>query len=412
MNAVAALLTPLREGGIGVIGLRGSDVCTLLHDLFISSSGKNRLVAGRLHYGKLCEGEQVLDEVILLLGEEGTYGEINCHGGILATHRILEALKDRGVQLIDPHLFPPLDGENRFAGTPEKEACSLLSQALTRRGINFLHFQLKEGLTSWIHNLRSELQKGRDDPGLLKGILQEAKNALARAHRGIALFESQSVAIVGKPNVGKSSLLNVLLNRERVLVSPSPGTTRDAIEEILSLHGYPIRVIDSAGIRDTAHPVERLGVEEAWQRVDEATLALLLLDNSLPIESEDLALIEALRERRTLPVINKSDCPGMLTLPETFPWPVESIPRISLLSKTGLEYLEHSILGALDLLPLSGKEDLKNLIFTARQRNLLSEFVLEGNRISDGLPRKRKVGHKTSSELESILLKILEGSLK
>jgi tRNA modification GTPase len=305
---MACRLTPPGEGGISLIELSGSDALCILAPLFHNPKGRALRDArpGSLLYGRLRRDGVELDEVVVECAGRGAARRfvINCHGGATATRRVMAALVAGGARELPWREAQARDGRLDAA---QREAAALLPGAPTLRGVRMLLDQYRGALSTALGDTARLLAQGRtaEARAALEGLLRTAPSAHA-------LIEPLTLALIGRPNVGKSTLANALLRYDRMIVHPEPGTTRDAVEELLAVHDVPFRLLDTAGVRDTAHEVERLGVALSIEALAGADIVLLLFDASTPLEAADLQLIAA-PARRRVPVLTKGDLPRALS---------------------------------------------------------------------------------------------------
>ncbi len=360
-RACACRLTPAGEGGISLILLAGSSASAILDRLFHSPRGRrpSRLPAGGLLYGRLRRNGVELDEVIVeCAAPEGRF-IINCHGGPLAVGRVIEALAAEGASEVP---WPELAAQDGTLDAVQREAAARLPGAPTLRGAQML-------LTQYRGALSEALRRTAD--ALAAGDLSQA-HALLRALSGSApwgrgLVEPLTLVVAGRPNAGKSTLVNALLRFERMIIHHEPGTTRDAVEELLAVDGVPFRLTDTAGIRETAHDVEREGVALSIEALRHADLALLLFDVSMPLGPDDLKLIAA-RPGRCIPVLSKCDLPAAHSSEEiVVRLGVEPV-RISAVTGAGLAALEARILAETCPNPPAPEAPV---VFTKRQQECL-----------------------------------------
>jgi tRNA modification GTPase len=357
-TTIAAVSTPFGEGAIALIRLSGAASTEIAGAVF---RGKRRVtdMASRMqHYGSIYDGDQKLDDVLLTIyrapasytGEDVV--EISCHGGLLVTRRILDLLLRSGARSAEAGEFTQRAFLNGKMDLTQAEAVMDLISAQTDLAVRAAHEQLEGRLGTRIEALREHLLgllahveayidfPDEDiDPDTGAALLaridaacDELRALLATAARGRILREGVRTVIFGAPNVGKSSLLNVLLGYERAIVSPTPGTTRDSIEEVINLRGIPIRLIDTAGIREVSDAVEREGIERTLRQVERADLVLHLEDASRPRTRETSA-----DGRKELLVLNKAD------LDQHPEWNGVEAVRISCLRTEGLLQLEDAI---------------------------------------------------------------------
>ena len=378
-DTIAAIATPIGTGGIGIIKISGPEAWAVGRHLCHLSGSPQILQSHHLYHGHIIEPgtPRTVDEVLIcFMRGPATYTredivEINCHSGLAALDRILELAIRAGARLAEPGEFTRRAFLNGRIDLTQAEAVLDLVNSKTRRSLHLASEHLKGSLQAIITELRNHLldilatvEAAIDFPEEDLEILTEADLAarlrqqvkepitklLADYEDGRILREGLSVIIAGKPNVGKSSLLNNLLRSNRALVTPIPGTTRDVIEESLSLRGIPLRLADTAGLRQPGNLVEKLGMEFTRERLSQADLVLLVLDRSGSLTSEDLQIYEDINSKPKVIILNKIDLdphPDFSTISERFP--AETIAEISALHGDGMEQLKdevfHTILG-------------------------------------------------------------------
>lgn len=342
-DTIAAVATPVGEGGVAIVRVSGPDAERIAKEIFSRSAGRNgTLRSHTLHYGTIREPKtgEVLDDVLLALmrkprsytGEDVV--ELHCHGGPFLVRRVLELVLSRGVRHAEPGEFTKRAFLNGRLDLAQAEAVLDLIRARTDQGMRLALGQVKGELSKWVGELREELLDilvqveaaidfpeeeiellQRDQLAAKMEALRERIVGLIASYEWGRLFrEGARVCIAGRPNVGKSSLLNALVGEERVIVTPVPGTTRDVIEESINLGGLPVVLWDTAGIRETHDQVERIGVDFSLKRLEEAEVALVVLDGSSSLCTEDHSILEAVRGKKGLVVINKNDLPQKLDI--------------------------------------------------------------------------------------------------
>jgi tRNA modification GTPase len=329
-DTIAALSTPFGEGAIAVIRVSGPGALAIADGVFQGRVIPSAATPRTQHLGKIVDGESALDDVLLSVfrGPASYTGEdvfeINCHGGILVSRRILQLLLGKGVRLAEPGEFTQRAFLNGKMDLTQAEAVMDLIRAQTDLALRAATEQLEGRIGSKVQEIREQLlellahvEAYIDFPeedispdmgaGLLK-TLDAARESIARllrtADQGRVLRQGVRTVICGAPNVGKSSLLNLLLGCERAIVSEIAGTTRDTIEEVINLRGIPLRLVDTAGLRETHDPVERQGIERTRKHLESADLVLHVFDASTPPGPEAR---EAARAAHTLLVLNKVD---------------------------------------------------------------------------------------------------------
>jgi tRNA modification GTPase len=337
-DTIAAISTPVGEGGIGIVRISGPEAAVILLDLFSPGvlqpcSGAYSLEPYHLHYGHILDpatGEAVDEVLAVHMPPPRTYTrqdlvEIDAHGGVVAVRRILALCLDRGARLAEPGEFTLRAFVNGRIDLAQAEAVLDLVQAKTDRALETAVGQLAGRLSERVRAVRALLLDvlAHVEAGLdlmadeipdrdVTADLEEAgsalQNLLASADRGIIYRQGVRAAIVGRPNVGKSSLLNCLLRTSRAIVTDIPGTTRDTLEETLNLDGVPVVLVDTAGIATaTEDPIERLGIERSRQALDQADLAVLVLDASEPLTDADRAIAGLIGLKPAIAALNKTD---------------------------------------------------------------------------------------------------------
>ncbi len=360
-DTIAAISTPFGEGAIALLRLSGPQALEIAMSIFRGKKPIAKLASRVQHFGAIYDGGHKLDEVLLTIfrlphsytGEDVV--EIACHGGVLVTRRILEALLEAGARSAEPGEFTQRAYLHHKMDLTQAEAVMDLISAQTDLAMRAASEQLQGRLGEHIRALREtviELLANVEafidfpdediDPDtgerLLRKIdtaVEEMNTLLATADRGKVLREGVRTVIYGAPNVGKSSLLNLLLGHERAIVSPRPGTTRDVIEETINLGGLPIRLIDTAGVRESDDEIEQEGMKRTQQELARADLALHVFDANLP--PLDQALGSFSSSNGTLAVLNKSD------LGEHPGWSDVEAVRISCLKGEGIDTLTEAI---------------------------------------------------------------------
>lgn len=367
-DVIAAISTPMGTGGIGIVRMSGAGCITLADEIFIGKKHLTEKASHTLSYGRITDGKngEVIDEVLVsIMKAPHTYTredivEINCHGGALVTRRVLEALLKTGARLAEPGEFTKRSFLNGRIDLTQAEAVIDLIESKTELSRQAAVHQLEGRLKTAVREMREEILDmiasieavidypdydieeetyGNMEQGAKK-LLERMEQLLAGADRGKIIREGLQTVIVGKPNVGKSSLLNWLLEEERAIVTDIPGTTRDTVEEYLNIDGIPIKIVDTAGIRETGDIVERMGVEKSKTYAENADLVLMMLDGSRPLEAEDREILSFIKEKKTIVLLNKTDLEQKLSLAELESYvPKGQILSISVKENQGFELL-------------------------------------------------------------------------
>jgi tRNA modification GTPase len=367
-DTIAAISTPLGEGGIGIVRVSGERAMSIAVALFKGKSNGG-FQSHRFYYGDLIDpidGRLVDEVLIVLMRAPRSYTredvlEIHCHGGYLLVQKVLELVLGQGVRLAEPGEFTRRAFLNGRIDLVQAEAVIDIIRGKTDAALALAQHQREGLLSQRLAAVRERLVEAlalveayidfpEDDIGVvdtnriasLAEVAQsEIENLLSGFREGRVLRDGVSVMIAGKPNVGKSSLLNTLLREKRAIVTSVPGTTRDIIEEVVNIHGLPVRMLDTAGIRETADLVEQEGVRLAMERIRTADLVLFVLDSTRLYERDDAAIFTALCGRKAIVVINKSDLPRTLVLPDAF----AGLPVVEISTLTGaaIDHLRSAI---------------------------------------------------------------------
>jgi tRNA modification GTPase len=345
LDTIAAVSTPPGNGGIGIVRVSGSHAVSIADTLFkpVTSGG---LQSHRFYFGSIFDPETgyLIDEAMaVIMRAPRSYTredvlELHCHGGMLVVEQVLALVLANGSRLADPGEFTRRAFLNGRIDLVQAEAVMDIISSQTNQALHLAQRQRGGALSLRIESVRSALLQalamveayidfpeddlGDADSQAISASVDAANVAvtdlLAGFNEGRILREGISVLIVGKPNTGKSSLLNRLLNENRAIVTHLPGTTRDIIEETLNLGGLPVRLLDTAGIRHTHDLVESEGIARALDKIPLADLILFVLDSSRHLDSDDLTILDALADKTVIAVLNKSDCPAVLELPASF----------------------------------------------------------------------------------------------
>ena len=375
-DTIAAISTAPGEGAIGIVRISGDLAISIASSIY--QCGTKQLEEQKthtIHYGHIVDPKsgEVYDEVMVsVLRAPKTFTredivEINCHGGIVAINRVLQLVLRMGARLAEPGEFTKRAFLNGRIDLSQAEAVMDLIRAKTDKSMQLAMRQLDGQLSNLIQNLRQEIlntlaqvEVNIDYPEyddveemtlqLLREktqqVLQGIRALLNTASQGKILRDGLKTAIVGRPNVGKSSLLNVLLREEKAIVTDIAGTTRDTIEEYVNVRGVPLQLIDTAGIRETDDVVEKIGVERSRKALKEADFVLLLLNQSETLQEEDIRLLETTKGMKRIILFNKTDLPSKLSTEDIAPYaPEEEIVTTSMLNKEGIDQLEEKIAG-------------------------------------------------------------------
>ncbi|NMS90762.1 tRNA uridine-5-carboxymethylaminomethyl(34) synthesis GTPase MnmE [Clostridioides difficile] len=371
-DTIAAIATAPGEGGIGILRISGEKSLRIAEEIFKSMSGKSIKEYNKrtLIYGNIIDNENVIDEVLLayMKGPNSYTGEdvieINCHGGFISVKKILELILSKDVRLAEAGEFTKRAFLNGRIDLSQAEAVIDVIKAKTDIAHEVAQNQLEGSLSKRIRELRDKVteilahvevaidypeediehityQTLKEKTDMLK---KEIKKLYDTAESGKILREGLKTVIVGKPNVGKSSLLNSILGENRAIVTDIPGTTRDVIEEFVNIKGIPLKIVDTAGIRDTDDIVEKIGVEKSKESFTSADLIIMVLDASRKLSEEDIEILENLRDKQTIVLLNKNDLKQEIEEEKILKY-VEnnSIIKISALQQEGIEELQDKI---------------------------------------------------------------------
>ncbi|MEH7386171.1 tRNA uridine-5-carboxymethylaminomethyl(34) synthesis GTPase MnmE [Bacillus sp. JJ1521] len=394
-DTIAAISTPMGEGAIAIVRLSGDDAIDIANRVF---KGKNlkEVDSHTIHYGHIVDPDtkQVVEEVMLtLMRGPKTFTredviEINCHGGLVSVNRVLQLVLTNGARLAEPGEFTKRAFLNGRIDLSQAEAVMDLIRAKTDRAMNVAIGQMEGRLSTLINRLRQELletlahiEVNIDYPEyddveemthrvLLEKankVHDEVKKLLETSNQGKILREGLSTVIIGRPNVGKSSLLNSLVHENKAIVTDIPGTTRDVIEEYVNVRGVPLRLVDTAGIRETEDIVERIGVERSREVLKKADLILLVLNYGDEFTVEDERLFEAVSGMETIVIINKTDLPQMINMEKVKELAKDDpIVTTSLLEEKGVDALEEAI----SSLFFTGNVEANDLTYVSNSRHI------------------------------------------
>lgn len=405
-DTIAAISTPPGEGAISIVRLSGETAVQTANKLF---KGKDltKVATNTINYGHIIDPDsgEVVDEVMAsVMRAPRTYTcedivEINCHGGIVGTNRVLQLVLGAGARMAEPGEFTKRAFLNGRVDLTEAESVMDLIRAKTDRAMQVAVDQLDGDLRKLITNLRQEIlevlaqvevnidyPEYDTDEMTTKMLREKAELVLGRvdellqtANQGKVLSDGLATAIVGRPNVGKSSLLNHMLQEDKAIVTDVPGTTRDVLEEYVNVRGVPLKLVDTAGIRKTEDKVEKIGVERSRKAITQADLVLLVLDASQPLTAEDRELITLTKDKKRIVVLNKQDLPQQLDMAELANLvPEAQLIRTSMLDVSGVDALDKQI---------------KNLFFGGIENS--QSTVMVTNARQSGLLRQAKASLKS-----------------
>ena len=371
-KTIAAISTAMSASGIGIVRISGDEAMEVISRIYRSKNGNKdikKVKSHTIHYGFIYDGEEVVDEVLVMImkgprtytGEDTV--EIDCHGGVYAMKRVLETVLKNGAEIAEPGEFTKRAFLNGRLDLSQAEAVMDVIQAKNSMALKSSVEQLKGSVLRAVKEIRSKLiyhiayiESALDDPEhisldgypqeLLEVVEKESKEIselLKTADDGRMIQEGIKTVILGKPNAGKSSLLNYLVGEDRAIVTEIAGTTRDILEEYISLNGITLRVIDTAGIRDTEDVVEKIGVGKARQMAEDAVLILYVVDSSMPLDEIDQEIIELLKGRKSITIYNKTDLTPVVDIEFLKEKTASPVIPISAVEETGIGQLEDEI---------------------------------------------------------------------
>lgn len=373
-DTIAAIATAMSNSGIGIIRVSGNESIEIVDHIFKNSKKENslkRYKSHTIHYGFIYDKDKILDEVMVSVFKsphsfttEDTV-EINCHGGILVLQKILELLIKNGARLAEPGEFTKRAFLNGRIDLSEAEAVMDVISSQNEMALQSSVKQLQGSVSDKVKELRSEIiyeiafiESALDDPEhiSLDGFTERFENKieflsssvdklLSTAENGKMIREGIRTVIVGKPNAGKSSLLNLLAGEEKAIVTEIAGTTRDIIEENINLKGIHLHIIDTAGIRKSDDIVEQIGVEKAKKYTADADLVIYVLDSSVPLDQNDYDIMEMIREKKCIILFNKTDMESLVSFDDLKDKTDDShiMIKISAKENTGIDDFEKAV---------------------------------------------------------------------
>ncbi|MCI5712316.1 MAG: tRNA uridine-5-carboxymethylaminomethyl(34) synthesis GTPase MnmE [Lachnospiraceae bacterium] len=371
-DTIAAIATGMTNSGIGIVRISGNEAFHIIDKIYQSKNGKKKISemeSHTVHYGYIADGNQIIDEVmVLILKAPNTYTredtiEIDCHGGVLVVQKILETVIKYGARPAEPGEFTKRAFLNGRIDLSQAESVMDVIQAKNDFALKTSMEQLKGSVLKVVKELREKIiyeiayiESALDDPEhydltgygekldtIINPIMNEIQKLLVTADNGKILKEGINTAIVGKPNAGKSSLLNSLVGKERAIVTDIAGTTRDILEEQINLNGISLNVIDTAGIRKTDDVVEKIGVDRAKESIKDADLVIYVVDSSRELSNEDDDIIELIKEKNTIILLNKMDLAPVVTKDEMLKLSDKKVISISAKENKGIDELEETI---------------------------------------------------------------------
>ena len=415
-DTIAAIATAMTSSGIGIIRISGGQAFEVIEKIFKKKNG-GKIDLSRSHtvqYGYICDQDEVIDEVLVLIMKgphsytaEDTV-EIDCHGGVLMMKKILETVIQYGARPAEPGEFTKRAFLNGRIDLSQAEAVIDVIKAPNEYALKSSVSQLKGKMSEKVKALREKIiyeiayiESALDDPEhisldgygeelakKLEPMVKELERLIASADNGKVMSEGVKTVILGKPNAGKSSLMNVLVGEERAIVTDIAGTTRDTLEEHIRLRGISLNVVDTAGIRDTEDVVEKIGVTKARTAAEDADLIIYVVDASVPLDENDRDIIEMIRNRKAVVLLNKTDLEQVVSVEELEKQTGHRVIPVSAKEETGIEELEKEIQSMF----YQGDIDFNDEVYVTNIRHKtaltesLSSLKLVQKSIEDGMP--------------------------
>lgn len=394
MNTIAAIATAASSSGIGIVRISGEEAFPIIDKIFKGKKLSDE-PSHTIHYGHICDGDEIIDEVLVMIMKgpksytaEDTV-EIDCHGGVLVTKKILETVLKYGARPAEPGEFTKRAFLNGRIDLSQAEAVIDVINAKNDYALKSSVRQLEGDVSKKIRQLREKIiyqiafiESALDDPehisleGYPERLLEEIKSVqkelermIQSADNGRVLSEGIETVILGKPNAGKSSLLNVLVREDRAIVTDVAGTTRDTLREQIRLEDLSLNIIDTAGIRDTEDVVERIGVEKARKAAEGADLIIYVVDGSCPLDENDEEIFSFIENRKAVVLLNKSDLDTVVTEDMVMQRTGHKVISVSVKERTGIEDLENEIKSMF----CHGEIDFNDQVYitSVRQKNAL-----------------------------------------
>lgn len=415
-DTIAAIATAMTSSGIGIIRISGGQAFEVIEKIFKKKNG-GKIDLSKSHtvqYGYICDQDEVIDEVLVLIMKgphsytaEDTV-EIDCHGGVLMMKKILETVIKYGARPAEPGEFTKRAFLNGRIDLSQAEAVIDVINAQNDYALKSSVSQLKGKMSEKIKALREKIiyeiayiESALDDPEhisldgygeqlaeKLEPMVKELERLIASADNGKVMSEGVKTVILGKPNAGKSSLMNVLVGEERAIVTDIAGTTRDTLEEHIRLRGISLNVVDTAGIRDTEDVVEKIGVTKARTAAEDADLIIYVVDASVPLDENDKEIIEMIRDRKAVVLLNKTDLEQVVSVEDLEKQTGHKVIPVSAKEETGIEELEKEIQSMF----YQGDIDFNDEVYVTNVRHKtaltesLSSLKLVQKSIEDGMP--------------------------
>lgn len=403
MNTIAAIATAMSSSGIGIVRISGEESFQIIDKIFKAKGSGNKKLSTEpshtIHYGHIYDGDEMVDEVLVMIMRgpksftaEDTI-EIDCHGGVLVTKRILETVLKHGARPAEPGEFTKRAFLNGRVDLTQAEAVIDVINAKNQYALKSSVSQLEGSVSRRIKDMREKIiyhialiESALDDPEhislegygdtlleTLSPLKDEIQSLIRSADNGRVLSEGIETVILGKPNAGKSSLLNVLVGEERAIVTDIAGTTRDTLREQIRLEELSLNIIDTAGIRETEDLVEKIGVEKARSAAEGADLIIYVVDGSRDLDENDHEIIDFIQDKKALVLLNKTDLDPVVTKERLESLTNHPVILISAKERTGIKDLEEEITSMF----YEGKLDFNDQVYitNVRHKNALAEAL-------------------------------------
>lgn len=416
VDTIAAIATAMTNSGIGIIRVSGSDSIDIVDKIFVSVKGKKLTTVNShtIHYGSIVYNGEIIDEVLVsVMKAPHSYTkenvvEINCHGGVVVINKILEIVCENGARIAEPGEFTKRAFLNGRIDLSQAEAVIDIINSKNEYALSNSVRQLRGSISEKIKTIREKIldeisfiETALDDPehislegytkkleGVVDESMKELKKLIDTSNNGKVVVEGIKTVILGKPNAGKSSFLNALIGEERAIVTDIEGTTRDSLEENINIDGLSLKIIDTAGIRDTVDIVEQIGVKRAKDLAKEADLIIFIVDSSKDLDDNDYEIMKLIKEKKYIVLLNKSDLNSRVEIETLNELDKSNIITVSAKNNEGIDLFEDRVKEMF----LNGEINFNDEIFVtnARQKesiiNAYSSLKLVKKSIEDNMP--------------------------
>lgn len=416
VDTIAAIATAMTNSGIGIIRVSGSDSIDIVDKIFVSVKGKKLTTVNShtIHYGSIVYNGEIIDEALVsVMKAPHSYTkenvvEINCHGGVVVINKILEIVCENGARIAEPGEFTKRAFLNGRIDLSQAEAVIDIINSKNEYALSNSVRQLRGSISEKIKTIREKIldeisfiETALDDPehislegytkkleGVVDESMKELKKLIDTSNNGKVVVEGIKTVILGKPNAGKSSFLNALIGEERAIVTDIEGTTRDSLEENINIDGLSLKIIDTAGIRDTVDIVEQIGVKRAKDLAKEADLIIFIVDSSKDLDDNDYEIMKLIKEKKYIVLLNKSDLNSRVEIETLNELDKSNIITISAKNNEGIDLFEDRVKEMF----LNGEINFNDEIFVtnARQKesiiNAYSSLKLVKKSIEDNMP--------------------------